>query len=136
VGVAADESNVAPAAEHVNESQGARVSLPEEELQLTDAILANLTDLQLSNVSLFYFGDSEPEDISKRELDASSFGKCKTFPGDALFPGKTVWNILDLLTGGAIISTVPLGAACYEGEHYDADKCEFLLSNWANSSTQ
>ncbi|KAG9255526.1 uncharacterized protein F5Z01DRAFT_704948 [Emericellopsis atlantica] len=134
--IAAGESNISPAAEVVNGVQDSRVTLPEEELQLTDDILGNLTGLQLSNVSVFYFGDDESEDhFTKRELDNRWNGKCKTFPGDLLFPGKPVWKVLDLLTGGAVISTVPLGAACYEGEHYDAKKCEFLFSNWANSST-
>lgn len=99
---------------------------------LTDAVLANLTDLNLSNISLFYFENEERE--SKRELSGRT--KCKTFPGDFLFPGKIVWKVLDLLTGGAVISTVPLGAACYDGEHFDSEKCQFLLDNWTNSSTQ
>jgi hypothetical protein len=31
---------------------------------------------------------------------------------------------------------VPLGSACYKGEHYDEDKCLFLTENWHNSTTQ
>lgn len=128
----ADEANVAPAAEVVTETERSQFGSAEDAVQLTDAVLANLTDLNLSNISLFYFDEEEHE--SKREL--SSRGKCKTFPGDFLFPGKIVWKVLDLLTGGAVISTVPLGASCYDGEHYDAERCQFLLDNWSNSSTQ
>lgn len=97
---------------------------------MTDAILANLTELELSNISLFYFEDTETGEAKR------SVSGCKTYPGDSLFPSKLVWRVFNLLTGGALIETVPLGAACYEGEHYDAAKCQVLLDNWSNSSTQ
>lgn len=100
-------------------------------MQLTEAVLSNLTDLGLSNISLFYFDGLSEEDLAARSVD-----KCKLFPGDLLFPGELVWKVFNLLTGNALIKTVPLGAACYEGEHYDAEKCQFLLDNWANSTTQ
>jgi hypothetical protein len=101
----------------------------EEAVQLTDAVLSNLTDLALSNVSIFYFDDGS-------ELDKRDIFSCKLFPGDWLYPGDLVWKVFNLLTGNRLIPTVPLGAACYEGEHYDAEKCQFLLDNWANSTTQ
>lgn len=99
---------------------------------MTDAVLANLTDLNLSDIELFYFADTKTS--SKRH--AVSDPKCKIFPGDKTFPNKVIWKVLDLLTGGALISTVPLGSACYKGEHYDEKKCEFLKDNWHNSTTQ
>jgi len=97
---------------------------------LTDETLANLTRLHLSNVSVFYFDDDAPE---KR---ATGFQpKCKSLPGDLLYPGKPIWKVLDILSGGALIETVPLGAACYEGEHYDEAKCDYLIENWSISET-
>jgi hypothetical protein len=128
---AADEKSVAPAAEEVSVDAGEDL-LVSETVQLTDAVLANLTTLELSNISLFAFADDEA--LEKRTL--SSLFKCKTFPGDILYPGTLVWKIFDLLTGGALIKTVPIGAVCYEGEHYDATACEALLESWTSSPTQ
>lgn len=93
-------------------------------------MLANLTDLMLSNVSLFYFDD----DSSSEKRSTSS--SCKTLPGDAAYPKKSAWKVLDILSGGALIKTVPLGSACYDGEHYDEEKCTFLINNWNKSDTQ
>lgn len=98
---------------------------------MTDETLANLTDLHLSNVSVFYFDDDSPEKRS-----AGFQPKCKSLPGDLLYPGKLIWKVLDILSGGALIKTVPLGAACYEGENYDEAKCDYLIENWGISETQ
>lgn len=102
-----------------------------DSLQLTDEVLANLTDLQLSNISLFYFDDASESD--KRSVGVA---QCKTLPGDPLYPNQALWKLLDILSGGALIKTVPLGSACYEGEHYDEAKCTFLVNNWNVSDTQ
>ncbi|KAL0943371.1 uncharacterized protein CTRU02_201257 [Colletotrichum truncatum] len=123
--VEANEVTVSPAAEEV-----AAADIPEQAVELTDAVLANLTQLELTNVSLFAFPDTEG--IQKRTFP---FSKCKTFPGDWLYPNEAVWRVFNLLTGNALIKTVPLGAACYQGEHYDADKCKFLIDNWSKSDT-
>lgn len=98
--------------------------------QLTEAYLANLTDLELSNISLFSF-DSPVEE--KRSLG----GGCKVFPGDRFYPTDAVWKVLNLLSGGALSKTVPIGAICYtNNEHYDKGKCQNLLNLWNNSDTQ
>jgi hypothetical protein len=99
---------------------------------LTDAVLANLTDLNLSDVDLFYFADTK----GSKKRSAAVDSKCKVFPGDKLYPNKLIWKVFDLLSGGALISTVPLGSACYKGEHYNEERCQYLLSNWLNSTTQ
>ncbi|KAK2798236.1 hypothetical protein FQN51_007802 [Onygenales sp. PD_10] len=118
--IAADESTVAPAGELV-------VSTDPDSFQLTDTALANLTELDLTSVSLFKF----PGDIAER-----SIAKCKTFPGDALWPSKAIWKVFNLVTGGALIETVPIGAVCYEdNEHYDSAKCEEILAHWTESAT-
>ena len=98
-------------------------------LQLTDDVLANLTDLELSHIELFAFDEDELSHVA-------SAPKCKTYPGDALYPSKGVWKVFDLLTGGSLIKTIPYGSACFEGEHYDATQCHFLLDNWNQSTTQ
>ncbi|KAF5004969.1 hypothetical protein FDECE_8565 [Fusarium decemcellulare] len=120
--VAASDETIAPAAEAVG-----------GELQLTEAVLANLTDLGLDHIELFQFAD-EAEVFDKRSLLGLA-AKCKTMPGDLLWPGKLVWKVFDLLTGGALIKTVPFGAVCFPGEHYDASECSRILDNWTNSDT-
>ena len=98
--------------------------------QLTDAVLAELSAQELSNISLFKFPE---EDTAKRSL----FSGCKTYPGDFLWPSKLVWKVLNLLTGGALIETVPIGAVCYpNSEHYDVAKCNDIIENWTKSETQ
>ncbi|KAJ2997615.1 hypothetical protein NUW58_g600 [Xylaria curta] len=122
-GGSADETTVPVAAEQVG-----------NELILTDEILAQLASQELANVSLFEF----PEHVEETENDKRSiFTGCKTYPGDLLWPLKPVWKIFDLLTGSALIKTVPIGAACYKNsEHYDAAKCAEILANWNESPTQ
>ncbi|KAI0010169.1 hypothetical protein F4779DRAFT_639670 [Xylariaceae sp. FL0662B] len=117
-----NESNVAPAAEVVG-----------EELQLTGFALANLTNLELSNVSLFQF----PENIgSSSNSTRNLFTSCKTYPGDMLWPTSSIWKVFNLLTGGALIETVPIGAVCFtDSEHYDEVKCQNLLEHWTDSAT-
>lgn len=98
--------------------------------QLTDSVLANLTALKLTDIDLFKFGDAG--ESTRRGLGLPS---CKVMPGDVLWPSKTAWKVLDVLTGGALIKTVPFGAVCYEGEHYDAAACTRILGNWTDSDT-
>ncbi|KAI1342467.1 hypothetical protein F5Y15DRAFT_305110 [Xylariaceae sp. FL0016] len=115
--IQADQTNLEPAWESIDGLDGPAA------YQLTDSVLANLTSLSLSNASLFNFGD-----ISA----ASGELNCKVFPGDDAWPSDDVWETLSLLTDGAVISTVPLGAACYDGEHYDAQTCQNVLANWTS----
>ncbi|SPO02024.1 probable FAD/FMN-containing dehydrogenases [Cephalotrichum gorgonifer] len=123
VEIPANEKTVAPAGEIIDD-----LVLPEE-FQLTDDALANLTALQLSEIELFGFGD---ESSAKR----AASGDCKTYPGDALWPSKLVWKVFNLLTGGALIETVPIGAVCYKTSgHYDAAACENLLATWTDGKT-
>ncbi|KAK1983123.1 FAD binding domain-containing protein [Colletotrichum cereale] len=123
--VAANASTVAPAAEVVD----AAGLFAEEKVQLTDAVLANLTALQLPNISLFAFEDSSSA------VEGCLFGRCKTYPGDLLYPIDLVWNIFDLLLGGALTKTVPQASVCYDDfGNFDKAKCDFLTANWANGS--
>ncbi|EFQ27999.1 FAD binding domain-containing protein [Colletotrichum graminicola] len=129
--VAANASTVAPAAAVADAPAAAAAAglFTEENVQLTDAVLANLTALELSNISLFSFEDSYS--VAKRSL----FGRCKTYPGDFLYPTDLIWNIFDLLLGGALTKTVPEASVCYNDfGNFDKAKCDFLTANWVNGS--
>ncbi|KAI1757844.1 putative 6-hydroxy-D-nicotine oxidase [Xylaria castorea] len=120
--VPADKSTVSIAAKEIN-----------NELVLTNDILAQLAGQELSNVSLFEF----PENVEMKGNDKRSlFTRCKTYPGDLLWPLQPVWKVFNLPTGGALIKTVPIGAACFtDSEHYDAEKCQEILAHWNESPT-
>lgn len=54
-----------------------------------------------------------------------------------MWPSDGLWELLNILTGGALIKTVPLGAPCYtNSEYYDAATCEYLLDNWESTELQ
>lgn len=117
-----------PAAEEIYSSS----LLRSEAFQLTDAILANLTALHLSNISLFGFADDSTSTASRRSLAS---GTCKTYPGDTLWPTDDLWDIFDFLLGGALIETKPVASPCYdEFGNYNASQCAWLKSNWSNDS--
>ncbi|KAI2622129.1 FAD-binding domain-containing protein [Hypomontagnella submonticulosa] len=131
----ADESTVAPAVASVDaqDSNSTADLFEGETLQLTDAVLANLTDLELSNITLFSFQNESgsAETLSKRTI----FGKCKTYPGDPLWPSERTWRLFDVLLGRALIETVPYASSCYDSfGDYDPAKCDFITNNWINAS--
>ncbi|EXF83009.1 hypothetical protein CFIO01_08050 [Colletotrichum fioriniae PJ7] len=130
--IEANKSTVAPAAEPVVVAASTDL-LKEESVQLTDAVLANLTDLSLSNISLFDFDTTAAGE--KRSGTARTFNKCKTYPGDLLWPNKAVWSVFNLLSGFAITETVPIGASCFDDfGNYDATRCEYITNQWTNST--
>ncbi len=49
-------------------------------LQLTDAVLANLTAYRLSNIDLFRFEDSDAS--SAKAKRSTAVGECKVYLGD------------------------------------------------------
>lgn len=101
------------------------------EVQLTDAIIANLTGVGLSNASLFDFSTNS-SDLRKREPS------CKVSPGDKAWPATIIWEIFDLLTGGALISTVPLAAPCHADwpAYENSAECLYITDYWGNSNIQ
>ncbi|KAH7403722.1 FAD binding domain-containing protein [Cadophora sp. MPI-SDFR-AT-0126] len=131
--IPADEATVAPAVSAVDASASNATAdlFASETLQLTDDVIANLTDLELSNITLFSFEDSPANTLKKRTV----FGKCKTYAGDFLYPSTLVWKIFDILLGGALIKTVPYAAPCYDDfGNFNKAKCDFLTANWVNGS--
>lgn len=104
-----------------------------DQLQLTDAVISNLTSLQLSNISLFDFASTSNASSVKRSTSAS----CKTAPGDLLWPIPLVWNVFDLLLGGSLIKAVPVASPCYDNfGNYDAERCAYVADQWTSSSLQ
>jgi hypothetical protein len=104
-------------------------------LLLTDSVLANLTGLQLTDIELFQF-DSEADGASGVEKRAN-VGDCKVYPDDRRWPSRLTWKVFDLLTGGALIETVPIGAVCYPNSGvYNAAKCADIIAHWTESATQ
>ncbi|KAK8097192.1 FAD binding domain-containing protein [Apiospora kogelbergensis] len=98
-------------------------------LQLTEAVLQNLTNANVDvNIDISLFG------FPKNGTEQGKFPACKTYPGDELWPSASEWDAFDQLTGGALIKTVPIGAACYPGhESYNAEKCQEILDGWHDS---
>ncbi|OBT65501.1 hypothetical protein VE03_04983 [Pseudogymnoascus sp. 23342-1-I1] len=122
-----DLTTLAPAAATVDNAQ----LFPNERLQLTDAVLANLTSLGV-DTSLFSF--ATPDDVAAALDRRSGAGKCKVFPGDAAWPSAPAWKLLDRLSGGALIATVPSAASCYDGwGGKDEGECEYVTENWGES---
>ena len=106
-------------------------------LQLTDAVIANLTAHELSDIELFMFDDSEENAAAKVKRAYTNVGDCKVMPGDQKWPSRLTWGIFNLLTGGALIETVPIGAVCYKNSGvYNAAKCAQIIANWTQSATQ
>lgn len=132
----ADDSTVNPAiskVDAVSSTNSTADLFPEETEQLTDDVMANLTSLELSNVTLFGF-DSETDEAALERR--SFFGACKTYPGDWLWPSNIVWKVFNLLLGGQnLIKTVPFAAPCYsEFGGVDQAKCDYITANWVNNS--
>lgn len=105
----------------------------EEAFQLTDDSLSTLDDIDPAHASLFY-----PDNMSqRRDIGSRSSQKCKTFPGDSLWPSTTVWRLFDRVTGGALIKTVPIAASCYDDYGtYNKSLCSHIVDQWTNSSLQ
>ncbi|KAI1099486.1 FAD-binding domain-containing protein [Jackrogersella minutella] len=132
-GTEATEENVAPAVETV-ETDGASSGVdyfPYESSQLTTDVISNLTNYNLSNVELFDFSDTEVA-AAKR-----SGRICKIYPGDKSWPVSQIWNLLNILLGGALVEGVPAAAPCYsDWPQYNETACESITSQWQTPSYQ
>ncbi|KAI4623879.1 hypothetical protein J4E80_003691 [Alternaria sp. BMP 0032] len=106
-----------------------------EAVQLTDDVVSSMQQsAELAEyASLFEFEDSSNSSLSTRTRRARRSLRCKTMPGDLLYPGKLLWGVFDLLLGGALEKIVPIGSSCYktsEYNNYDAAKCADLVENF------
>lgn len=129
-------ASVAPAAETVTStSTPANVPLFEvETVQLTDDVVAELQNNPdvAEYAPLFEFGDAN-QTAAVRLRRAQGIQRCKTMPGDALYPNKLIWSVFDKLSGGALEPIVPIGSPCYRESaynNYDAERCAFLVKNF------
>jgi len=130
-------ASIAPAAETVaTDSTSINVPLFDKEaVQLTDNVVADLQNNPslAAYAHLFEFGDSSNSSMSARARRVRRSQRCKTMPGDLLYPSKLVWGVFDLLLGGALEKIVPIGSPCYkkfEYNNYDAGKCASLVQNY------
>ncbi|KAF2129387.1 hypothetical protein P153DRAFT_403119 [Dothidotthia symphoricarpi CBS 119687] len=123
-------ASISPATETVAaNSTHANVPLfKNEAIQLTDDVVTYIQENpDLSQyASLFEFEDTVNSTLPARVRRARRSQRCKTMPGDLLYPGKLTWGIFDLLLGGALEKIVPIGSPCYktsEFNNYDAERC-------------
>lgn len=128
-------ASVAPAAETVTAtSTPANVPLFDyETVQLTDDVVAELqtNSAVAAFASFLEFGDANTTS-AVHTRQARSAQHCKTMPEDALYPSKTVWELIDTLLGGALEPVVPIGSPCYPNStynNYDAERCAHLVNN-------
>ena len=133
--------SVAPAATEVpSSSTNAGVNLfSAETLQLTDSIAESLAsdNATAAYAHLFQFGNASEtnETLSKRSAS------CKTYPGDLLWPSTIVWDIFDLLLGGALHDIIPVASPCYpksqsQYNDYNAAQCAAVTANWTVHTLQ
>lgn len=133
-------STIPPAVEEVDTPPEASVELfKEEALQVTDDVIADLkNNKDIGELAdLLAFGDSDV--VSNRKRHARRTPKCKTAPGDLLWPSTTTWKLFDLLLGGALEKIAPIASVCYpesEFDNYDAAKCAEVTNNWSQGETQ
>ncbi|ORY01670.1 FAD binding domain-containing protein [Clohesyomyces aquaticus] len=119
-------ASVGPAATVVPADSDSGVPLFEvETLQLTEAVIAHLrSDDQVGDYAKLFAFDNAT--LSSRSTGARRGARCKTYPGDPLWPSKSVWDIFNLLLGGALSPIVPIASPCYPASvynNYDAGKC-------------
>lgn len=135
-------SAVSPAATEVpTDSTDAGFPLFEAETtQLTDAVVADILNTpEIKEYAHLFVFDNATSQVSKRATRQRRLGKCKSSPGDPLYPSNLVWGIFDLLLGGALEPIVPLASFCYEDSefnNYDADKCAAVTAGWTTGELQ
>lgn len=106
-----------------------------EVIQLTDKVIAAIqehTDYA-EYASLVGFGDSPETTPSARTRRARRSPRCKTMPGDSLYPNESGWKVFNALLGGALEKVVPIGSPCYKQSqynNYDAARCAELVQNF------
>jgi len=132
-------ADIEPAVTTVPETAAAGAALQEgERLQLTDEVVDRVASDEATAEYAEYFAFPNSSVSSARLAKRAAAAPCKTFPGDPDWPKDIIWDIFDLLLGGALIPTVPLAAPCYDTPwgKKDTAKCAKLLSNWTNPLLQ
>ena len=133
-------TGVEPAATVVDTPPEASVELfKEETIQITDDVIASLLDNEevRDMASLFAFADSEVVPERRHRMRRSL--KCKTAPGDLLWPTSLKWAVFDALLGGALEKVTPIASVCYpqsEFNNYDAAQCAAVTNGFNVEKTQ
>lgn len=104
---------------------------PYETVILTDQDVQDHPELDFDDV--IYADLDSVNTVERRGLFSKT---CKVIPSDRSWPGSLVWGLVDVLTGGGLIKTVPLAAPCYKGQYYNAAKCASITANWTDSDLQ
>ncbi|KAF2746115.1 FAD-binding domain-containing protein [Sporormia fimetaria CBS 119925] len=131
---AVSSANIEPAATTVPSSHAAGAPLQAAEtLQLTDGVIDRIAsdDTTAEYAEYFAFPNSRISSNGRLARRAAS-ARCKTFPGDAHWPKQIIWDIFNLLLGGALIPAKPSAASCYDSQWgpKDAGKCANVLANF------
>lgn len=105
-----------------------------EKLQLTNAVIQRLSADEAVSEYVEYFAFDDSSAVSDERMQRATSAPCKTFPGDSEWPRETVWDIFNVLLGGALIPTKPAAASCYDSKwgKKDAAKCADVTSNFTN----
>ncbi|KAJ5490416.1 FAD linked oxidase N-terminal [Penicillium expansum] len=101
-----------------------------EKVQLTEGVLSDVAATLQNSTVANMFAFASDSSVAKRSVHNS----CKVMPGDFLWPVELIWDVFDLLLGGSLIKTVPLGSYCYpDWPQYDAAKCASISADWLTS---
>jgi hypothetical protein len=124
-------SSITPA-EAVVKSPSAHL-LDAETLQLTDAVLDHIAQDNAIREYVDVFGFESNNTVFKRQSLA-----CKTFPGDKLWPSKSVWGVFDLLLGRRLLTTEPIASPCYDSVwgSQSLAECNALVTRFTKATTQ
>jgi hypothetical protein len=109
-----------------------------EKLQLTDVAVRRIASDKTTGAYAKYFA-FPVSPIGDRNLARQGANvSCRSFPGDHDWPEDDIWDTFNALLGGALISTVPVGAPCYDSKWgtKDATKCANVINNYTNALFQ
>jgi hypothetical protein len=112
---------------------GAPLQQPET-LQLTDGVVERLFAENRTADFAKYFAFENSTGTTQIQTTSINEAACRTFPGDPTWPKDLVWDIFNLLLGGALIPTVPIAASCYDTQwgKKDATECTNVANNFTN----
>ena len=57
-------------------------------------------------------------------------------PPDTCWPSLNEWNALNASVSGKLIRDIPPAAPCYPGPYQNAQQCNYVYSQWTNSTFQ
>jgi hypothetical protein len=64
-----------------------------------------------------------------RKNNGTTYHSCRALPGDTAWPSVNAWKAFNATVNGRLIATTPLAQPCHD-DHYDAETCENLKSQW------